>query len=64
VTPAQIFIDAVGVVTGKILGDRFQPGPWNLGRWSRPIGIVAITGPEVQGSEEEPAATERDLESI
>ncbi|HZX07405.1 MAG TPA: amino acid permease, partial [Kribbella sp.] len=23
-------------------GDRFQPGPWNLGRWSRPIGIVAI----------------------
>ena len=23
------------------LGDAFQPGPWNLGRWSRPIGIVA-----------------------
>jgi amino acid permease (GABA permease) len=23
-------------------GDRFQPGPWNLGRWSKPIGIVAI----------------------
>jgi amino acid permease (GABA permease) len=22
-------------------GDRFQPGPWNLGRWSRPIGAVA-----------------------
>ncbi len=22
-------------------GDRFQPGPWTLGRWSRPIGIVA-----------------------
>ncbi|GAA3125765.1 amino acid permease (GABA permease) [Kribbella aluminosa] len=23
-------------------GDRFQAGPWNLGRWSRPIGIIAI----------------------
>ena len=23
-------------------GDRFQPGPWHLGRWSRPIGIIAI----------------------
>jgi amino acid transporter len=24
-------------------GDRFQPGPWSLGRWSRPVGIVAVT---------------------
>jgi amino acid transporter len=24
-------------------GDRFQRGPWHLGRWSRPIGIVAVT---------------------
>ncbi len=24
-----------------LAGDRFQPGPWTLGRWSRPIGIVA-----------------------
>ncbi|NUR95235.1 MAG: amino acid permease [Kribbellaceae bacterium] len=23
-------------------GDNFQRGPWHLGRWSRPIGIVAI----------------------
>jgi amino acid permease (GABA permease) len=23
-------------------GDAFEPGPWSLGRWSRPIGIVAI----------------------
>jgi amino acid permease (GABA permease) len=23
-------------------GDRFQPGPWNLGSWSRPIGITAV----------------------
>jgi amino acid transporter len=94
-------------------GDRFVPGPWNLGRWSKPIGVVAIvwvvfitilfmlpqvspvsassfnytpiavlvvlgfagiwwlasarhwfTGPKVQGSEEELAAIERDLESI
>jgi amino acid transporter len=22
-------------------GDKFQDGPWTLGRWSRPIGIVA-----------------------
>ena len=22
-------------------GSRFQPGPWTLGRWGRPIGIVA-----------------------
>jgi len=24
------------------LGDDFQPGPWNLGRWSRPVGIIAV----------------------
>lgn len=24
------------------LGKRFQPGPWHLGRWSRPIGIGAV----------------------
>jgi amino acid permease (GABA permease) len=23
-------------------GDRFQRGPWHLGRWSRPIGITAV----------------------
>ncbi|MEU5877685.1 amino acid permease [Spirillospora sp. NPDC047279] len=23
-------------------GDRFQRGPWHLGRWSRPVGIVAV----------------------
>jgi len=23
-------------------GDRFERGPWHLGRWSRPIGIVAV----------------------
>jgi amino acid permease (GABA permease) len=24
-------------------GDRFERGPWHLGRWSRPIGIIAVT---------------------
>ncbi|MEX2011427.1 MAG: amino acid permease [Chloroflexota bacterium] len=92
-------------------GDSFQRGPWHLGRWSRPIGIVAtiwvvfiailfllpqvtpvnsanfnyaplavgvvlllaggwwvlsaknwFKGPKVQGSAEELAAIERDLE--
>ena len=23
-------------------GSSFQPGPWNLGRWSRPVGIIAV----------------------
>lgn len=23
-------------------GKRFRPGPWNLGRWSKPIGAVAV----------------------
>ncbi len=25
-----------------LAGDRFKPGPWRLGRWSKPIGIVAV----------------------
>jgi amino acid transporter len=94
-------------------GDKFQEGPWTLGRWSRPIGIVAtiwvvfifilfmlpqaypitintfnytpvvflivlggaaiwyfasaknwFKGPKVQGTAEELAAIERDLEVI
>ncbi len=24
------------------LGDAFEPGPWNLGRWGRPVGTVAV----------------------
>jgi amino acid permease (GABA permease) len=23
-------------------GSSFQPGPWNLGRWSRPVGVIAV----------------------
>jgi amino acid permease (GABA permease) len=94
-------------------GADFQPGPWHLGRWSRPIGIVAVVwvafisilfmlptaspvtaktfnytviavlvvlgfatiywfasarrwfkGPKVQGSAEELAAIEHELESL
>ncbi|MET9629623.1 amino acid permease [Lentzea sp. NPDC006480] len=94
-------------------GDRFQRGPWHLGRWSRPIGVVAVAwvvfitvlfmlpqaspvtaktfnytpiavlvvlgfagiwwlvsarkwfkGPKVQGTPEELAAIERDLDSV
>jgi amino acid transporter len=94
-------------------GDSFEPGPWQLGRWSRPIGTIAVvwvafitvlfmlptanpitastfnytpvavlvvlgfagiwwavsaknwfTGPKVQGSPEELAAAERELESL
>jgi amino acid permease (GABA permease) len=94
-------------------GDSFDRGPWHLGRWSRPIGIIAVvwvafitvlfmlpqvspvtaetfnytpiavlvvlgfagiwwlvsarrwfTGPKVQGSPEELAAAERELESL
>jgi amino acid permease (GABA permease) len=94
-------------------GERFEPGPWHLGRWSRPVGMIAVgwvvvitilfmlpqkspvtletfnyapiavlvvlgfagiwwlvsarkwfTGPKVQGSAEELAAIERDLDVI
>lgn len=24
-----------------VVGDKFRPGPWNLGRFSKPIGVVA-----------------------
>jgi amino acid permease (GABA permease) len=24
-------------------GDNFKRGPWHLGRWSRPVGIIAVT---------------------
>jgi amino acid transporter len=94
-------------------GEEFQRGPWHLGRWGRPIGIVAtawvvfifvlfilptaypisftnfnytpvaflvvlggagvwwavsarkwFTGPRVQGTDEELAAVERELENL
>jgi amino acid permease (GABA permease) len=30
------------VLLRLLAGDRFRPGPWQLGRWSRPIGVVAV----------------------
>ncbi|KUO18636.1 amino acid permease [Streptomyces dysideae] len=34
---------AVPILLRLRLGDEFQPGPWHLGRWSRPVGVVAVT---------------------
>jgi amino acid transporter len=25
-----------------LAGDAFQPGPWNLGKWSKPVGTIAV----------------------
>ncbi|MBO0510392.1 amino acid permease [Streptomyces beijiangensis] len=38
ITPAY----AIPIYLKLRAGDRFQPGPWNLGRWSKPIGWVAV----------------------
>ncbi|WP_431046290.1 amino acid permease [Streptomyces sp. P1-3] len=38
ITPAY----AIPIFLRLRAGDRFQPGPWRLGRWSRPIGWVAV----------------------
>ncbi|MFE6177996.1 amino acid permease [Streptomyces sp. NPDC056464] len=34
---------AVPIMLRLRLGDEFQPGPWHLGRWGRPVGIVAVS---------------------
>lgn len=34
---------AVPILLRLRLGDEFRPGPWNLGRWGRPVGVVAVT---------------------
>jgi amino acid transporter len=33
----------IPILLRLIAGDRFQRGPWHLGRWSRPIGVIAVT---------------------
>lgn len=38
ITPAY----AIPVYLRLRAGDRFQPGPWHLGRWSRPVGWIAV----------------------
>src|SRR6202012_4717858 len=46
VTPLAVIGLYVAYVTPTFLrlrlGADFQRGPWHLGRWSRPIGIVAV----------------------
>ncbi|GAA3907368.1 amino acid permease [Actinoplanes auranticolor] len=37
-----LYIAYVGPVLLRRLNPDFQPGPWNLGRWSAPIGWIAI----------------------
>ncbi|GAB3206691.1 amino acid permease [Nocardia tengchongensis] len=32
----------IPVLLRLLRGDRFQAGPWQLGRWYRPIGIIAL----------------------
>ena len=32
----------IPVLLRRRLGDRFEAGPWNLGKWSAPIGWVAV----------------------
>ncbi|GHA07363.1 amino acid permease [Streptomyces echinoruber] len=38
ITPAY----AIPVLLRLRAGDRFRPGPWSLGRWSRPVGWTAV----------------------
>src|SRR3954447_7755210 len=37
-----LYIAYVGPVLLRRLSPDFQPGPWNLGRWSAPVGWIAI----------------------
>ena len=37
-----LYIAYVGPVLLRRLNPDFQPGPWNLGRWSAPVGWIAI----------------------
>lgn len=39
ITPAY----AIAVYLRLRAGDRFEPGPWNLGGWSRPVGWTAVS---------------------
>lgn len=38
ITPAY----AIPIYLKLRAGDRFTPGPWSLGRWSKPIGWIAV----------------------
>jgi amino acid permease (GABA permease) len=32
----------IPILLRLLAGTSFQPGPWQLGRWSRPIGVIAV----------------------
>ena len=32
----------IPILLRLLAGDKFQRGPWHLGRWSRPVGIIAV----------------------
>jgi amino acid permease (GABA permease) len=32
----------IPILLRLIAGDKFQRGPWHLGQWSRPVGIIAV----------------------
>jgi amino acid transporter len=38
ITPAY----AIPVFLWLFAGRRFEPGPWNLGRWSKPLGVISV----------------------
>jgi amino acid transporter len=38
----SIYIAYVLPTLTRLLTNDFQPGPWNLGRWSKPIGWIAV----------------------
>ncbi|MER5222875.1 amino acid permease [Streptomyces flaveus] len=38
ITPAYV----IPVFLRRRAGDRFQPGPWNLGAWSKPLGWISV----------------------
>ena len=37
-----LYISYVLPILLRLLVKNFQPGPWHLGRWSKPIGIIAV----------------------
>jgi amino acid transporter len=37
-----LYIAYVLPILLRVLAKNFQPGPWHLGRWSKPIGVIAV----------------------
>ena len=38
----SLLVNVLPTLLRLMQGDAFQRGPWHLGRWSRPIGIIAV----------------------